>query len=130
MAKAPKSKPKAKSKLKSKIKFKPKSEFFFEQWSFWRNSMVIALALFLGWVAGGGSQDPKADPIIAENRQLKLQMQNLNAQLSDYQSLKQVQQEALEKLKAGNQELQDKLATLEQDLHKYRDLLEERNTPM
>jgi hypothetical protein len=105
---------------------KVQASMFWEQWAFWRNTLMMVAALFVGWAFGALQIKPLADVNIAENRQLKLQIKSLDAQIIDYQTLEQVQQTALAELRAGNQELQAQLQILEQDLQQYRDLLEGR----
>lgn len=100
---------------------------FFTQWTFWRNTLAITVALFVGWMLGALQVKPFADVNMAQNRQLKQQSKSLQAQLAEYKILEQIQQEAIAELRAANQALQDKLTQLEQELQHYRDVLEKRH---
>ena len=118
------------AKAKSKKTEARVSSGFFDHLT-WGNSFVIAVALFAGWNLGNwqGANDPGRDQRLAENRQLELQLKNLSQQIVDYQTLEQVQREAIVKLRVGNKELQAKLASLEQDLQNYRDIIEKNLSP-
>lgn len=103
---------------------RPQTVAFWQQWVFWRNSLMVGSALFVGWAFGALQIKPLADVNIAENQRLKAQIENLSAQILDYQTLEQVHQTALAELRAGNEKLQAKLADLEQDLNHYRDVIQ------
>lgn len=96
---------------------------FWNQWVFWRNALVIVVALVLGGIFGSFRIKSIADTNIAENRQLKLQQKSLQEQLADHKTLEQVQEETIIELRAANEELQQQLVRLQQDLQQYREVL-------
>jgi peptidoglycan hydrolase CwlO-like protein len=96
----------------------------------WRNIGLATIALLVGWSMGamrGGA--PSASSEI-ENRQLKMQVRKLEqethalqAQVGDYKTLQQVQQDMIEQLRSGNQKLQNRLYSVQEEVQQYQEKL-------